>query len=87
MYGCFLRNNAPASTFPLTTPAVIEYRLDFKDRRGRDDDNWCSPCMKPFRDGLTQSGIIADDSIKHLSEGQHKLREGSQDGVQIFLTW
>ena len=64
-------------------PVKIEIDIHYKDRRRRDPDN---ACIKPFIDGLVQSGILKDDSSKEIEEISIRLRtEQKEDKITINI--
>lgn len=49
---------------PLRSPVEVELMWAFPDRRPRDLENWSS---KALLDGITDAGLIADDSSAHIA--------------------
>ena len=85
-YGRHLAGHDVGVDLPLGS-AVIAYDLNFKLNRGRDDDNFASPTMKPFRDGLVKAGVFVDDTPDHLTEGVHTLGMSGIDEVYVHIQW
>lgn len=55
---------------PFPSPIHVTLTWAFPDRRERDLENWSS---KALIDGLVDSGLIAGDSTKHITQTTRKL--------------
>ena len=70
--------------FDCVDPAVIEFEFIHKMSRRRDIDNYVIS-MKPFIDGLVDSGVLVDDSYEHLRHGEHRFTKGTGDQIVIRI--
>ena len=65
-------------------PAIITFEFVYKMSRRRDIDNYVA-AMKPFIDGLVDSGLLVDDSYEHLRHGEHRFTKGESDQIVIDI--